>query len=118
MFDFARRHFEKRYDSTMTVKIWEDVEDGPFTKGDWVNVVENEPCRISKKQLNPTSSEDVAGMSYILALYCAPEIEVKAGSRILITNRYGEVREYKRSSEGFDSYATHQEIIIMREEKA
>lgn len=118
IYEIARKEFEKYYDSKMAVSINKPVKDGPFTKNDWVEEHKDVPCRISQKQLNPTTDSVSAGLSYVTILYCSNDIDIAAGSRIEITNPDGETRKYKRSSEGFDSYRTHQEIVIQREATA
>lgn len=120
MFDFAKKEFEKHYDSKMTVKKNQQVKEGTITKSKWVavNDLKDIPCRISKKQITPVSEGEFAGISYLISLYCDPLLEIEPGSRISITDLYGVVREYKRSSEGFSSYRTHQEISIVRDDKA
>lgn len=116
--DRARQAFEKYYDSRMAVKVNQTVADGPFTQQKWVEVVSEEPCRISQKQLSPASDSPEPKINYLTALYCRPDVEVPAGSRITVTDGHGNVKEYKRASEAFNSYATHQEIIIVRTDTA
>lgn len=115
IYDFAKAEFEKYYDSKLTVSEYKDVKVGSITKGTWVTVVEDVACRISQKQLNPASEGEAAKVTYVTKLYCDPAIEIKAGSKIFVTDPHGVTREYKRSSEGFSSYRTHQEIVIVRD---
>lgn len=118
MYSFARRQFEKLYNCKMTIQENKPVKEGNITKPKWVDVLVDEPCRISQKSLSEASEGTVASISYATALYCRPEIEIKSGDRIVITDVHGNVRKYKRSSEGFNSYLTHQEIVIVREESS
>jgi len=114
IYQFAKREFEKHYDSKLTVSEYKDVKEGSITKGKWIPVLEDVPCRVSQKQLNPASEGEVARVTYITKLFCDPGIEIKAGSKLLITDVHSVTREYKRSSEGFASYLTHQEVVIVR----
>jgi len=115
IYEFAKAEFEKHYDSKLTVSECTDKKVGSVTKEVWAPVVENVPCRISQKQLNPASEGVAAKVTYITKLYCDPGIEIKAGSKLFITDVHGIIREYERSSEGFSSYRTHQEIVIVRD---
>ncbi|WP_213334275.1 hypothetical protein [Enterococcus casseliflavus] len=118
IFEFAKREFEKQYDCKMTVSVNKPDKVGSLTKPKWTAVISDQSCRISKKQVSPVSDGNVAEVIYNTMLYCDPEISIPAGSRISITDPHGKTRDYKRSSEGFSSYHTHQEIVIVREVQA
>lgn len=120
MYDLARRQFEKQYDSLMTIKELQASDDDIFSDGEeWTAVVSDEPCRVSKKQqLLATDKGDTPNIGYYIALYCKPDVKVRPGSKILITNTHGETREYARTGEAFNSYKTHQEISIARSDTA
>lgn len=118
IYDFAKQEFEKQYDSRMTVQENKPVKDGAITKPKWVDVdgLTNVACRIAQKRVvNPATEGEQSVVSYITTLYCDPLLTIKVGSRIAITDVHGITRDYKRSSEGFSSYRTHQEIVIVRE---
>ncbi|MGM7316045.1 hypothetical protein ABRY77_10630 [Enterococcus casseliflavus] len=118
IFEFAKREFEKQYDCTMTVSVNKPEKVGSVTKQKWTVVISDKPCRISQKQVSPVSDANVAEVTYNTMLYCDPVLVIPAGSRISITDTHGKSRDYKRSSEGFSSYNTHQEIVIVREVQA
>lgn len=119
MYEFAKKEFEKQYDSKMTVQVNELHKDGPITKDEWVDKIVDQPCRIAQKRVvNPASNAEVAQVVYITTLYCDCNVEVPPGSRLYITDCHEVTRRYKRSSEGFSSYRTHQEIEVSRELKA
>lgn len=107
--------FERHYDSRMTVEVNKTHKDGNVTKQMWTKVLTDVPCRISKKSHQKTASGDQPLVGYQLYLYCNPNLEVPAGSRISVTDTHGTTRSYKRSSEGFSSYNSHQEILLVRE---
>lgn len=115
MYEFARTEFEKLYDSTLDVLNKKETVVNGVVRVDWEKVADGVPCRISQKQLQPTFESDKPQMQYQLKLFCPPEIEILAGSKITVTNTHGESRNYVRSSEGFNSYRTHQEVLIVRE---
>lgn len=116
IYAYAKAEFEKQYDSKMTVSVNKPKKDGPITKPHWEDVVKDQPCRIAQKRVvNPASTGEAAKVVYITTLYCDPLLEIPSGSRITITDAHGTSRLYKRSSEGFSSYQTHQEIELSRE---
>ncbi|MGK0747740.1 hypothetical protein ACSFCX_25560, partial [Yokenella regensburgei] len=65
----------------------------------WQTIVENEPCRISQKQLNPSASGDTTNENYLTTLFCSPSVDVNEGSLILITDIHGVNKKNKLSSE-------------------
>ena len=125
IYEYATREFERLYDCTMAVQLYKQVsnqddddpfaDNDPFTTSEWVNQLENIPCRIAKKSLNIVKQDGVAATAGIaIYIYCNPKYEVPPGSRIVVTNRHGQTETYERSSEPFDAYATHQEIAVER----
>ena len=116
IYDYAKKEFEKQYDSLLTVSVNEPVKVGAVTKPKWVPKIVDQPCRIAQKRVvNPSIEGNAPQVSYITTLYCDPSLNIPAGSRIEITDIHGVTRKYSRSSEGFSSYRTHQEIVMNRE---
>lgn len=118
MYDYAKREFEKHYDSLLTIYELRPIPNNPFEKDEWVEVATDIACRIKQKQLNATSKDDIASFDYTNVLYCSPEFEIKAGSKLVVTDIHNHIKTYKRTSDPFNSYRTHQEIIVVRSEKA
>ena len=108
--------FSKFYDSKMTITVNEMVKEGNITKNKWVEKAKDVPCRISKRNLAITGKETGA-IDYQISLYCDPDIEVPAGSRIEVNGIQGDKVRYKRSSEAF-KYNSHQEITLTRDDTA
>lgn len=76
-----------------------------------VPVVENEPCRLSYSKDNVTDMENsVAGIQQTIKLFIRPDIDIKAGSIIEVT-QHGTTNKYKRASEPA-IYTNHQEVIL------
>lgn len=76
-----------------------------------VTVVANQPCRLSFKTI--TMAQEGTGATrlvQVIKVFMSPEIEVKAGSRLVITQN-GKTTEYKASGEPA-IYSNHQEIIL------
>lgn len=118
IYEFAKKEFAKHYNAKMIILVNESVKVGSVTKAKWVAKVTDQPCRMSKKQLNPTSTGEVASVADNTMLFCDPAVDIPAGCRISVTDVHGVTRDYKRSSEGFASHVTHQSVVVVREVKA
>ncbi|RKW15463.1 MAG: hypothetical protein D8B54_07080 [Catonella sp.] len=68
----------------------------------------NIPCRVSAQSLNNANMAEANKLSMVEKLFCQPDIEIKAGSQLLI----GDVK-YTATNEPF-VYPTHQEVVIER----
>lgn len=118
IYEIAKHEFEKQYDSVFTLSVNEPVRDGAITKDKWVEKISDQPCRVSKKQINPASDGMFADATYQTTLYCDPQLDIPAGSKFTVTDVHGNVKEYSRASAPFNGYRTHQEIVLIREVKA
>lgn len=113
----ARKAIEATYDGLCTIYEFQEIKVGAETRLESVLVVKDEPCTLSKKTINSAGQGEVAAqITYAPMLFIAPEIEVKPGSQIVVTQN-GVTREFSRSGEPF-VYATHQELILQRVDKA
>ncbi|MEY8370127.1 hypothetical protein AAK938_01310 [Aerococcaceae bacterium 50-4] len=108
--------FARFYNSKMTISVNEKVKEGNVTKTKWIVKEEDIPCRISKRNLAVTGSES-ADIDYQVSLYCDPDVDVPAGSRIEVSGVQGDKISYKHSSEAF-KYNNHQEIVLKRDDTA
>ena len=76
-----------------------------------VTVFENEPCRLSyQKEQSTDISNGAAIISQSIILFIRPDITVKEGSVIEIT-QHGVVTKYKGSGKPI-IYTNHQEIVL------
>lgn len=76
------------------------------------------PCRVYQKARAGTTAVTEGQdphLSYETKLMCNPKYDIPAGSRIIVTDIYGNTKEYRRADEGFDSYVTHQENTLIRQ---
>lgn len=86
------------------------------SKGELVQVVSEEPCRLSQTHVAHNFSELVSidkGAPYIeqlIVMFIRPDLDIKAGSIIEIT-QHGRTEKYKRSSKPA-VYTNHQEIVL------
>ena len=115
----ARKAIESTYKGLCTIYEYEGYRD-PETeekKSKLVLIYQDQPCKLSKKTITSTSDSDIAStIKYTPVLSIAPETEIKAGSKIVVT-QHGVTREFKSSGEPF-VYETHQEIVLQRDGKA
>lgn len=83
-----------------------------------VAVVMDEPCRVSYRQEPSTNiATGAAQLTQIIMLFIRPDIDIKAGSVIEVTQD-GRTLKYKRSSKPA-IYSNHQEVVLeLYEDKA
>ena len=109
----ARKAIESLYDGKCTITEHQKVKkENKSTAFVDVVVLEDEPCRLSFKTINNTSQTDNAASAVvqITKVFLAPEIQVKPGSKLTITQN-NVTTEYKSSGKPA-VYSTHQEIVL------
>lgn len=109
----ARKAIESTYDGVAVVEEYQQVKDEvtKLTSNEIVVVLENQPCRLSFEKLQIVNqTESAAEVTQTTKLFIAPDIEIKPGSKITVTQA-GRTTEYTYS--GVPAvYDTHQEIIL------
>lgn len=109
----ARQAIESTYGGKCTVVEYRDVteEATKLTGKQEVTVLEGQSCKLSFESLSAAGqTETVAKIAQGLKLFLAPEIEVAAGSKIIV-EQDGQTGEY--SASGVPAvYSTHQEIML------
>ena len=108
----ARKAMERFYDGTCTITERQSYKRQNGSTGSrTVDVVTDQPCRLSFDQNQPvTQSASAAAMDQKIKLVLAPELAIKPGSKIIVTQN-GVTTEYTYSSVPA-VYATHQEILL------
>ncbi len=108
----AKKAIESTYEGICTVVEHRKVQKANKSIGfEEVVTLENQPCRLSYKTITNAGENDVASSVFqIIQVFLNPEINIKAGSKLIITQN-GITTEYKSSSEPA-FYNTHQEIIL------
>lgn len=108
----VRAAIEMMYQGTCTVTEHQKVKKANKTTGFQDTIVlGNQPCKLSFSNITTTSQTETAAMLVQTAkVLIAPEIQIKPGSKLTITQN-GITTEYKSSGEPA-RYATHQEIIL------
>lgn len=108
-----KKVLEQTYDGKCTITNMESVKDEEtkITSKKPVVVCENQPCKLSVQSSPAAGNEGTAAkVVQSIKLFLSPDLEIKAGSRIVVTQN-GITAEYKRS--GVPTvYASHQEIEL------
>lgn len=114
----ARKAIESTYDGTATVTEYQKVTDNrsKLTTSKPVIVLENQPCRLSFKNVQTAEGTNTASaVAQTIELFISPDITIKPGSMITITQA-GVTRDYTYSGTPA-VYDTHQEIMLELFEK-
>lgn len=110
----ARKATEKLYTGLCSVYVLDTVRD-PDTKQSKQTerlMLESQPCRISFESNSTTvkSNDTVYEKPQSIKLFIAPELIIKAGSKIVVTQN--ERTETYKSSGVPRVYVTHQEVAL------
>ena len=108
----ARKAVESLYDGKCTIIEHQKVrKENKSTGFSDVPVLTDQPCRLSFSTIrNTEQSETAASIIQVTKVFLAPDIEVKPGSKLIITQD-GVTTEYKNSGKPA-IYKTHQEIVL------
>lgn len=95
-----------------TIYEYKEVTDENFqTSHKLVTVVEDEPCRLSHNREQVTNIQNgAAKVSQGITLFIRPDLEIKSGSVISVTQN-GVTEKYKGSGKPA-VYSRHQEITL------
>lgn len=109
----ARKAIESMYDGTCTIIERQKVKlPNKSTGFKDIVVLEDIPCRLSFKTITNTNQAEtgVSAVVQVTKVFIAPEIKVKPGSKLTITQN-DVTTEYKSSGQPA-IYTTHQEIEL------
>lgn len=108
----VRNAIESTYIGTCTITEYQSFKKANKSTGHQeVQVLENQPCKLSFSSISSVSEQEAASKLVQTAkVFLAPEIKVKPGSKLTITQN-GVTTEYQNSGEPA-IYNTHQEIIL------
>lgn len=109
----ARAALESAYDGQCDIVEYRDVtdEETKLSHEEEIVVLEGQPCRLSfEKQAAVSQTETAASVTQGLKLFLAPEIRVKPGSKVIVTQN-GITGVYSAGGEPA-VYSTHQEIVL------
>ncbi|WP_278437949.1 hypothetical protein [Leuconostoc lactis] len=83
-----------------------------------VVIASNYPCKISLSNQQPSSDGQFGTDAYDAKLFLDNGVSVPAGAILDVTDVNGHTTRYKRSSASYTAYASHQELAMVRDEKA
>lgn len=109
----ARKAVESTYEGVCTVMERRDVRDEKtkITRKEEAPVIENQPCKLSFEKLTAAQqTETAAALAQGAKLFIAPEMKIKAGSKIIVEQN-GVITEYSASGEPA-VYLSHSEYIL------
>lgn len=113
---FEREMLEKTYYDTVNIYKNSKVKKDGETKHSRELVYKNQKCAISKNSLPTNNQSDSANsINYAVTLFIAPEVEIKQGYLLEVTH-INQTQKYT-AGEPF-IYVTHQEVILLREDRA
>lgn len=108
----VRKAIEQMYIGTCTITEHQKVKkENKSTGFQDVVVLENQPCKLSFEKITNTSQTETAALVVQTAkVLIAPEIRIKPGSKLTITQN-NVTTEFKNSGEPA-MFGSHQEIIL------
>jgi hypothetical protein len=108
----VRKAIEMTYDGKCTITEHQKVQKPNKSTGfQDVVVLTDQPCKLSFSKITNTSQGETAAMVIQTAkVLLAPEIQIKTGSKLTITQN-GVTTEYSKSGEPA-IYSTHQEVVL------
>lgn len=109
----VRAAIESLYAGRCTVYEQQSVKDPDtgITEMQPGAVLTDQPCRLSFKTITSVSPADgAATVTQVVKLFIAPEISIKPGSQIIVTQN-GVTAEYESSGQPA-MYTNHQEIVL------
>lgn len=111
--EIHRQAVESTYDGACNIYEWENITDPDtkITSQKEVMVFEDTPCRVSFTRVVPAYKQgEGAKQEQQVRLFLAPEITVKPGSKIVVTQN--QVTETYKMSSLVAMYSSHQEIVL------
>lgn len=109
----ARKAIESLYIGSCTITEHQKIKkENKSTGFSDVVVLENQPCKLSFQTVNSTTATEMGAsvVTQVVKLFIAPEIEIKPGSKITVTQN-GVTTEYQNS--GVPAiYGTHQAVVL------
>lgn len=108
----VRKAIERTYIGLCSITEQQKIlKENKSTGFEDVIVLENQPCKLSFSSVKSANQTDTnAVVRQTVKVFLAPEIKVKAGSKLSITQN-GETFEYKNSGEPA-LFGSHQEISL------
>lgn len=111
-----RKAIESMYSGKCTITGSQEItKDNGATGFEPMEICTDEPCRLSFGTSRTQTGEAATETAQEAKLFLAPEINVPAGSRVVVTQN-NITREYKLSTIPA-VYSTHQEIVFSAKDR-
>lgn len=117
-FKRAAKDLERLYRDRVTIYGGMPVERNGATEIQDVVIVSDLPCKVSLDNQQPSADGQFGTDYYDAKLFLRNGVSIPAGAILDVTDINGQTTRYKRSSASYTSYATHQEVTMVRDEKA
>ena len=97
-----RAAIESLYCGTLTATVKQEQTDKKthITTFEEVTVLKDIPCRLSQQTIKSTTNDGPAVKAKTIRVFLAPEIEIPAGSKLIIS-QHGKTGVYKQSGEPY-----------------
>lgn len=108
----AKKFIESLYIDTCNIYEFQHVVDETtgITSQQEVLVYENVPCKLSFNRLPQTGDGAASSSSFLGTVFCAPDLEIKEGSKIVIVKNG---KTYALANSGVPRMGiNHQEITV------
>lgn len=102
----------------VTITGTKPVKHGAITNNETVMIIENEPAKVILKSQQSSRQTFFNTDEYDAELLIRTGINIPAGAKITVTDVNGQITKYKRASKGYTGYVSHQEVAMVRDEKA
>lgn len=107
---------QRLWKDKMDIYRYKNVTVDGFTENIEVMVSEQKKCHYSKSSLTETGDNGVPTITNSYLLFCALEIDIREGDKVIVTQRNGK-KTTLAIGEGFP-YSNHQEFKVKRDDKA
>lgn len=108
----SRKAIERLYTGLCDIIDQQEIFD-PETKQtsfESVTVAQKQPCRLSYSNISQAVQGNAAAIQQVIKLFIAPEVVVKAGARVDVTQN-GRTTSYKAAGQPA-IYSNHKEIVL------
>lgn len=118
LFEGLKKTVPKLWFDKATIMGTKEVVKHHVTNNVPVTIVKDEPCKVILKGQS-TSTQTIFGTDkYDAKLLIRNGISIPAGAVILVTDQNGNQVKYKKASKSYSGYYSHQELAMIRDEKA
>ena len=109
---------ERVWNDRVTITGVKNGSHGPFSEDEDVTICENRPGKVILGSLKTSTQTEFGTDQYDAKLLIDNNVSIPAGADITVTDVNGHVTKYKRASKGYRGYVSHQEVAMIRDEKA